>query len=117
MSLYTPDRRGDGHKLYSCSSSDKHHDRHCYHPYRRSDRGYFLDEFKKEKPPTFDADLRNPEDLKPWLLGMNKFFELHEYTENMKARIDIFSLKGKVDILWEDVNEDRDIRTKELSWH
>ena len=34
---------------------------------------------------------------------MKKIFELHEYTENMKAIIAIFSLKGKVDIWWKDV--------------
>jgi len=34
---------------------------------------------------------------------MKKFLEMHDYTENMKARITIFSLKGKIDIWWEDV--------------
>jgi len=76
-----------------------------------------MDEFKEAKRHTFDADLRNPEDEKPWLLGMNKFFELRDYIENMKARIDILSLKGEADIKLEDVNEVRDIRTNELSWH
>ena len=35
----------------------------------------------------------------------------------MKAIIDIFSLKGKENIWWEDVKQVRDIRTEELSWH
>jgi len=35
----------------------------------------------------------------------------------MKAMIAIFSLKGKVDIWWEDVNHVKGIGTKELSWH
>lgn len=48
---------------------------------------------------------------------MKKFFELHDYTENMKAIIAIFNLKGKADIWWEDVKQVRDIRTRELSWH
>lgn len=48
---------------------------------------------------------------------MNKFFEFHDYTKNMKAMIDIFSLKGKADIWGEDVKWVRDIMTKELSWH
>ena len=54
-SLDTPDRRGDGHMYYSNYGFDKNYDWHCYHPYRRSDRGYFLDEFKKENPPTLDG--------------------------------------------------------------
>lgn len=32
-------RRGDGHRYYSSSDSNRHHNCHCYHPYRRSDRG------------------------------------------------------------------------------
>ena len=64
--LDTQDRRADEYKYYSSSGSDMHHDRHCYHPYRSSDRGYFLDEFKKSKPPTFNGDVKKPEDVEAW---------------------------------------------------
>jgi len=40
---------------------------------------------------------------------MNKFFRLHDYLENMKARISTFSLKGKANIWCEDVKNIRDI--------
>lgn len=113
----TSNRRGDRHKFYSSSSSSRNYGRHCYHPYRRSDKGYFLNEFKKAKPPTFDGDLKKSWDEKSWLLAMNKFFELHEYTENMKASIAIFNLKGKVYIWWEDVKWVRDIKKEELIRH
>ena len=43
--LDTSDRRGDGCMYYSSSGFDRHHDRHHYHPYKRNDRGYFLDAF------------------------------------------------------------------------
>lgn len=56
------------------------------------------DEFKKTKPPTFDGEMKKSRDAEAWLLGMNKFFRLHDYSENIKVRIDTFSLKGKVDI-------------------
>jgi len=39
--LDTPDRRGNEHRYYSNSDSDKNHDRHHYHPCRRNDIGYF----------------------------------------------------------------------------
>jgi len=96
--LDTPDRRGGGDTYYSSSGFDRHHDHHCYHPYRRSDRGYFLDEFKEVKPPTFDGDLKKLEDVMSWIVGMNKLFEFHEYTKNMKVIIAIFSMKGKANI-------------------
>ena len=69
------------------------------------------------KPPIFDGDLKKLEDAEAWILGMKKFFELHNYTDNMKARVAILSPRGKVDIWWEDVKRVRDIRTKDLSWH
>lgn len=81
-----------------------------------SDRGYFSDEFKKEIPPTFDVYVKKPKDEKAWILWMNKLFELHEDTYNMKAIITIFNLKGKEGICWEDVKWVRYIRTYDLSW-
>lgn len=71
--LDTSDRRGDRHMYYSCSSFDTHHDRHCYHPHRRSDRGYLSNEFKNEKPPTFDGEMNKLWNVEAWLLGMKKF--------------------------------------------
>lgn len=41
--------------------------------------GYFPDEFKKVKPPTFDGYLKKLEDAEAGLLVMKKLFELHEY--------------------------------------
>jgi len=115
--LDTLDRKGDGHKFYSSFGYGRHYDRHCYHPYRRSATGYFSDEFRKAKPPTFDGELKKMKDEEAWLPGMKKLSKLHEYKENMKAIIFIFSLKGKAKIWLEDVKQVRDIRTKELSWH
>jgi len=99
----TLDKRASGYGFYFSSGSDRQHGHHRYHPHRRSERGYFPDEFKKAKPLTFNGELKKLEDTKTWFLGMKKFIELHDYIEKMKARIVIFSLNGKVDIWWEDV--------------
>lgn len=61
--------------------------------------------------------MKNPKDAEEWLLWIKKSFELHDYMENMKAKIAIFNLKGKTNIWWEDVKQVRDIRTEELIWH
>ncbi|MCY6524866.1 hypothetical protein, partial [Actinobacillus pleuropneumoniae] len=66
--------------------------------YRRKGRGYLLDEFRKAKTPTFDGEMNKSQDVETWLLGMRKFFILHDYLENMKARITLFSRKGKEDV-------------------
>lgn len=72
--------------------------------------------FKKEKPPTFDGEMNKSQDAKAWFLGMRKLFRLHDYSENMKAIITTFNLKGKVDIWWEYVKNDIDIYEEELTW-
>ena len=54
-------------------------------------------------------------DIKAWFLGMNRFFKIHDYSKNMKARIDKFSLKGKANIWWEDVKNVRDIYEEDLT--
>lgn len=95
---------------------DKYHGHYHYHSYRRSDRGYLLDEFKKVKPLTFDGEMKRSRDVESWLLQMNKFFRFHDYLENMKAKIVTFSLKGKEKIWWEYVKNVRGIQEKELTW-
>ena len=52
----------------------------------------------KEKPPTFYGEIKKSQDAEAWLLGMNKFFRLHDCSKNMKTNIVTFSLKGKEDI-------------------
>ena len=107
----------DRYRYESSSDSDRHYYQHRYHPYIKNDRGYLPDQFKKEKPPNFDGDVKKPEDAEAWILGMNKFFELHEYTNNMKGRITIFSMRGKAYIWWEYVKRDGDIRIDDMIWH
>ena len=114
--LDTLKRRRDRDRYYSSSDLDRHYDHHHYHPYRRSDSGYLPDEFKKAKPPTFDGEMKKPQVVEAWFLGMRKFFRLHNYLENMKDRVATFSLKGKADISWEDVKNLICIHEEDLNW-
>ena len=50
------------------------------------------------------------------MLGMKRFFRLHNYSENMKAKIATFSLKGKENIWWEVAKKVKGIREEELIW-
>lgn len=54
----------------------------------------------KGNPPTLDGEFKKPNDVEAWFLVMKKFFELQDYTENMKAIIVISSLKRKAYIWW-----------------
>jgi len=109
--LDTPDWRSSGYGFYFSSGSERYNGHHHYHPYRRSERGYFPYDFKKSIPPMLDGEMKKLEDAEAWMFGMKKFFELHDYIENTKVRIVIFNLKGKANIWWEYVKCVRDIRT------
>jgi len=60
--------------------------------------------------------MKKPQDAEAWFLGMRKFFRLHDYLENMKAKVATFSLKGKADIWWEDMKNVRCIHEENLTW-
>ena len=60
--------------------------------------------------------MKKPLYVEAWLLGMRKFFRLHDYSKNMKARVATFNLKGKVEIWWEDVRNVRCIHEEDLTW-
>ena len=79
--LDTPEKRTGAHGFYSIFSSRRHH--HHYHQHHGSE--YFPEEFKKDKPPTCDGELKKSKDAEAWLLGMRKFFRLHDYLENLKS--------------------------------
>lgn len=44
------------------------------------------------------------------------FSRLHDYSENMKSRIDTLSIKGNMNIWWEDMKNFRGIRGEDLTW-
>lgn len=54
------------------------------------------------------------EDAEAWLHGMRKFYRLHDYSKNMKAKIATFSLKGKENIWWVDVKHAIGIKEEKL---
>ena len=57
-------------------------------------------EFKKIKPPTFNGETEKGEEVKSWLSGMKKYFQIDNYSNQLKARMAIYNLMGKADIWW-----------------
>ena len=45
-----------------------------------------------------DGEMKKSQYAEAWLLGMNKLFRIHDYSENMNVRITTFSPKGKANI-------------------
>ncbi len=52
-------------------------------------------EFKKIKPPTFNGEVETGEEAEAWLSGMKKYFQIYNYSGELKARMAIYNLTGK----------------------
>ena len=83
---------------------------------RKSSKGQKFKEFRKAKPPSFDGEIKKGEELEAWLLGLKKYFRVHDFSENMKARVATFNLNGKASILWEYLKNVKGVREEDLSW-
>ena len=56
------------------------------------------DEFRKAKPPTFNGEIKTGQEAEAWLLGMRTYFQVQDYSGNMKTRVAIFNLSGRASI-------------------
>jgi hypothetical protein len=104
----------DNSKEFSSSETSSHSQRR--RKKRKHSKSHDPEEFKKSKPPTFDGEIKKGEEAEVWLLGLKKYFRVHDYSENLKARITIFNLNGKASIWWEDLRNVKGIHEKDLSW-
>ena len=70
----------------SDSSKDNHHSiKRKFKPYEE-----ISGEFKKTKPPTFNGETKKGEEAESWLSGMKKYFQIYNYSNQLKSRMAIF---------------------------
>jgi hypothetical protein len=86
----------------------------------RNHKSYGVDELRGEmnkiKPPTFDGEHKKDEDEETWLLGMRKYFQLHNYSSHAEGRISIYQLKGKESMWWDHLVQVQHIKEKSVTW-
>lgn len=59
-----------------------------------------MGEFKKIKPPTFNGEVEKGEEAEAWLFGMKKYFQIYNYSKELKARMAIYYSTRKANIWW-----------------
>ena len=55
----------------------------------KKNNGILQGEFWKIKDPTYEGDMNTRDKAEEWLLGMSKFFWVHNYSSEMKSQLDI----------------------------
>ena len=83
---------------------------------KRHHRERSRDEFKKAKPPMFDGEVKTGQEVEAWLLGIKKYFQVQDYSRNMKERVSIFNLNGRASIWWEHFKKVRNIKERKIVW-
>ena len=52
---------------------------------QKNSKNHNPQEFKKSKPPSFDGEIRRGEEDEVWMLGLKKYFRVHDYSKNLKV--------------------------------
>jgi hypothetical protein len=83
---------------------------------QKHSKSHCLEEFRKVKRPYFNGEIKKGEEAEAWLLGLKKYFRVHDFSENLKAQVATFNLNGKASIWWEDLKNVKWIHEEGLSW-
>ena len=51
-----------------------------------------------------------------WIIGMRKYFQVQDYSGNMKARVAIFNLTGRASIWWEHFRKVKKMNERKIVW-
>ena len=58
-------------------------------------------EFKNIKPTSFDGESKTGEEVEAWLLDIKNYFQIYNYSNNIKVRMTIYNLKRRANIWWQ----------------
>jgi hypothetical protein len=86
------------------------------HQRRRQEIDSLKGEFWKLKPPSSDGEREREDDVEAWFLGLRRYFQLHNYSSNLEARISTYYLHGKVAMWWDKLKQVENINESGITW-
>ena len=94
----------------SSESSDDNKNKKKYRPYEE-----IYQEFKIIKLPGFNGEIEKGGEEKAQMSGM-KYFQIYNYSDELKAKMTIYNLIGKEDIWWQDLKKVKGIKKNFVTW-
>jgi hypothetical protein len=73
-------------------------------------------ELRKLNPPSFEGERERKDDAEAWFLGLRIYFQLHNYSSNMEARIATYHLHGKAATWWDQLKQVEHVNESRISW-
>jgi hypothetical protein len=89
---------------------------HVRHQIRRHEWDGLQGELRNLKPPYFDGKRELEDDAESWLLGIGKYFQLHNYSYNIESIIFAYYLHGKDSMRWYYLNKVEHINENMINW-
>ena len=72
--------------------------------------------FTKIRAPTYEGEVNTGEKDEEWLLGMRRYFQVHNYSSEMKPLLSIYNLNGKAARWWRDLKHTKKDDLREIRW-
>jgi hypothetical protein len=74
-------------------------------------------ELRKLKSPSFDGEREREDDVEAWLLGLIRYFQLHNYSSNLEESISTYHLHGKAIMWWDQLKQVEHINENRITWN
>jgi hypothetical protein len=86
------------------------------HQRRKQEVDSLQGELRKLKPPSFEGEREREDDVKAWFLGLKRYFQLHNYSSNLKANIVTYHLHGKDAMWWDQLKQVEHVNESRITW-
>jgi hypothetical protein len=73
-------------------------------------------DLRKLKPPPFDGERERKDDAEAWFPGLQIYFQLHNYSSNLEARIPTYHLHGKAVMWWDQLKQVEHVNESRITW-
>jgi hypothetical protein len=86
------------------------------HQRRKQEVDSLQGELRKLKPPSFEGEREREDDVEAWLLGLKRYFQLHNYSSNLEARIATYHLHRKAAMWWDQLKQVEHVNESRITW-
>jgi hypothetical protein len=86
------------------------------HQIRKQEVDSLQGEMRKLKPPSFGGEREREDNVEAWLLGLRRYFQFHNYSSNLEARISTYYLHGKDAMWWDQLKQVEHVNESRITW-
>ena len=89
---------------------------HARHQRMRQEVDSLQGELRKLNPLSFAGEKEKEDDVEAWFLGLRRYFQLHNYSSNLEAKIFTYHLHAEVAMWWDQLKQVEHINENKITW-